>query len=484
MTSIKKKFVSGVIWEAVGRFSALGIQFIVTIVIARALLPSDFGVVGLLTVFIALGQILLDSGFSQALIQKKDASQIDLSSVYFLNMLVGIVIYFILFFASPYIADFYDIPELTSYARVLFLIIPINSFGLIQNVIIQKELDFRKTATANIVSAVLSGLIGVTLAYSGFGIWSLVAQQLSIHFIKTFLYILQRRWMPVWKINIDAVKEMFAFSMNLMFHSIVNVTMKNVYVLVIGKFFPVSQVGYYTQADKFQEISASTISEVVMKVSFPALVQKRDEPQFLKEAYVKIFNTTIFLIAPLMVLLMCIAEPLFRLLLTEKWLPAVPYFRILCLYGMMLPLLQISYNLYKLFKKGRLLLWIDSLRHLLVVTSIYFTIKYEIEYMLIGLVICTFVITIFNLYMSGNLIGLSLFRQLKSLYVYYLCSAIVALLVEGIMCFFPSFSSDFICLVIMTLLFFLIYLMLSHILKLKGYNELLLLVKPVIKRLF
>src|SRR5690554_4108117 len=467
MTSIKKKFISGVLWESVGRYSALGIQFGITILIARVLTPAEFGIIGLLTVFIALGQILLDSGFSQALIQKKDATQTDLSSVYFLNMTVGIILYFILFFISPYIALFYNLPGLTNYARVLFLIIPINSFGLIQNVIIQKELTFKKTATASIVSAIFSGIVGVTMAYSGFGVWALVGQQIALNLSKTLLYIIQRRWMPMFTISLSAIKEMFGFSVNMMFHSIVNVTMKNIYVLVIGKFYPVAQVGYYSQADKFQEISASTIAQVVMKVSFPALVHKKDEPLLLRAAYQKIFATTIFLVAPLMVLLMCIREPLFRFLLTDKWLPAVPYFQILCIYGMVIPTLQISYNLYKLFRKGSLLLVIDTSRHILVTGSIFLTISYGIEYMLYGLVVCTILMSLINLHKSGKLISFSLYHQLKSLLPYYVVSGAVGFLIYLL----PVFSSDLLTICFSSAIFIVIYLCISKWLKLEGYIE-------------
>lgn len=468
MTNIKQRFVSGVLWESIGRFSALGIQFLVTIIIARAILPSDFGTIGLLTVFIALGQILLDSGFSQALIQKKDANEIDFSSVFFLNMVVGLIIYGLLFFASPYIASFYKIPDLTLYARVLFLIIPINSLGLIQNVIIQKELDFRKTATANFTSALVSGIVGISLAYNGYGVWALVTQQLLIHTIRTLLYIIQRRWVPKMMLSYNVVKEMFSFSMNLMFHSIVNVTMKNIYVLIIGKFFPISQVGYYDQANKLQEISASTISEIVMKVSFPALVQKKDDLAFLKLAYAKIFATTIFLIAPMMVLLMCVAEPLFRFLFTDKWLPAIPYFRILCVYGMTLPMIQISYNLYKLFGRGKLLLWIDVLRHLLVVLSIMITIRSGIELMLIGLVVCTILISLLNLYLSGRLISWSIKDQLICLLPIY----VLSLGTGGIVYFFvPHFESSLIYLGSLIVAFGLLYIILARLLKLEGYSD-------------
>lgn len=479
MAGLKKKFISGVVWESVGRFSSLGIQFLVTILIARILTPEEFGVIGLLTVFIALGQILLDSGFSQALIQKKDADEVDFSSVFFLNMIVGIFLYFVLFFASPYIADFYNTPELTRYARVLFLIIPINSFGLIQNVIIQKELTFRKTATASIVSAILSGVVGVSMAYSGFGIWALVWQQITLNATKTILYILQRRWVPLFTISVKTLKEMFTFSVNLMLHSIVNTTMKNIYTLVIGKYFPMKQVGYYNQAAKFEEISSSTISSIVMKVSFPALVQQKDNPELLQRAYIKIFSTTVFLIVPIMAFLMTIAEPLFRLLLTEKWLPAVPYFRILCVYGMLLPLLQISYNLYKLFKKGALLLIMDIFRHLLMIISILVTIKFGIEYMLVGQVIVSLIIALLNLYKSGQLISITLLQQIKQLAPIYLVSFLIA----GLLFLLPSISVDLVSIAVAAIIYLSSYLLISKFLKFEGFTEMSSVFKSLISKL-
>ncbi len=480
MTSIKKKFISGVVWESVGRFSSLGIQFIVTILIARVLSPADYGTIGLLTFFIALGQIFLNSGFSQALIQKKEADENDFSTVFFLNIILGAVAYLFLYFISPYIASFYKLSDLTDYARVLFLIIPINSFGLIQNVIIQKELTFKKTATASIVSALFSGVVGIGMAYSGFGIWALVWQQISLHASKTLLYIIQRRWVPKFIISINAVKEMLAFSMNLMGHSIVNTTMKNIYTLIIGKYFSIAQVGYYNQATKFEEISSSTISGIVMNVSFPALVLRKDEPLLLRAAYSKIFSTTIFFVAPTMVFLMIVGEPLFRLLLTEKWLPAVPYLRLLCLYGMMLPLLQISYNLYKLFRKGRLLLLIDSFRHLLLIISIIITIRYGIEYMLIGQVLVTVFLSLLNLHKSGALISFTLLDQLKKILPYYITSGIVGI---GVF-LLPDFDSDLLTISFSAIVFLFLYMITSKLMKFQGYIELISIVNSVKGKFF
>lgn len=475
MSILKNKVVFGVFWETAGRFSSIGIQFAVTILIARILTPEEFGVIGLLTFFIAFGQILLDSGFSQALIQKNNTSKIDLSSVYFLNILLGIILYAFFYFTSPLIAEFYGFPDLKSYARVLFLIIPINSLGLVQNVIIQKELDFKKTSIASIVSALFSGLIGVSMAYSGYGVWALIGQQVSLHVVKTFLYIYQRRWIPIFNVSKNSILELFAFSVSLMGHSIVNVVMKNIYVLVIGKFFPVAKVGFYTQANKFQEVSASTLAQAVIKVSFPALVLRKEDPANLSLVYKKMFTTTIFFISPLMFLLMIVGEPLFRLLLTEKWLPAVPYFQILCVYGMVLPMLQISYNLYKLFRKGKLLLIIDSLRHVIVIISIFFTIEFGIGAMLLALVLCTVFMVILNLYISGGLISLSLKEQIKTYMPYYITSAIISIIVYII----PNNNSDLLTLFYKSGAFIFCYFLISKKFKLQGYIEFLKIMKKI-----
>lgn len=296
MTEIKQKLISGVVWESIGQFSSLGIQFIVTIVIARILTPADYGVIGLLTVFVAIANILLDSGFSQALIQKKDAGELEFSTVFFLNLMVGTLLYAILYVCSPYIARFYNIPDLTSYARILFLIIPVSSFGLIQNVIIQKCLQFKKSAIVSVSASLLSGLIGIWMAYAGYGIMALVIQQLSLSFIRTVLYTAFRRWKPTLKLSLAVIREMFVFSMNLMLHSLINTVMKNVYVLVIGKYYNSDEVGYYNQANRFENFSASTLTSVIMKVSFPTLVYLKDDLSRTKEAYKRIIAITCFVI--------------------------------------------------------------------------------------------------------------------------------------------------------------------------------------------
>jgi O-antigen/teichoic acid export membrane protein len=368
-------------------------------------------------------------------------------------------------------------PELKFYARVLFLIIPINSFGRIQDVVLQKELDFKKTSIANTISAIVSGLIGILMAFIGYGVWSLVGQQLSLHLLRTSLYIFQRKWKPILMVSKNSIVELFSFSLGLLIHSIFNVTMRNIHALVIGRFFPVAQVGFYTQANKFQEVSASTLAQSVIKVSFPALVLRKDEPEKLKLIYAKILVITIFLVSPLMFFLIVTGEEIFRLLLTDKWLPAVPYFQILCIYGMFLPVLQISYNIYKLFRKSRLLLIIDLIRHSMVLISIYSSINYGIEIMLALLVACTFIMVLVNLYISGDLISFSFLDQIKAYFAYYIISAILSIGVYSI----PNSSFDSLTIFYKSLIFMIGYLTFCRVFKLQGYVEFLKILKMKFK---
>lgn len=476
MTEIKQKLISGVVWESIGQFSSLGIQFIVTIVIARILTPADYGVIGLLTVFVAIANILLDSGFSQALIQKKDAGELEFSTVFFLNLMVGTLLYAILYVCSPYIARFYNIPDLTSYARILFLIIPVSSFGLIQNVIIQKCLQFKKSAIVSVSASLLSGLIGIWMAYAGYGIMALVIQQLSLSFIRTVLYTAFRRWKPTLKLSLAVIREMFVFSMNLMLHSLINTVMKNVYVLVIGKYYNSDEVGYYNQANRFENFSASTLTSVIMKVSFPTLVYLKDDLSRTKEAYKRIIAITCFVIFPLMFLLICIAKPLFLLLLTEKWLPAVPYFQLLCLYGLTLPIMQISYNVYRLYKRGKLLVILDSIRHILFLLSIIMTVKYGISVLLIGQFLVMFVMSFVNMYYSGRLIAYSVLEQIETISPYFILAGLIGVGIWMI----PVSGSNLVDICLDTILFIFGFLSLSSVFGLRAFKEITIIIRALI----
>ena len=478
MNQFKKKFISSVFWESIGRFSSLGIQFVVTLLISRFLAPNEFGLIALLTVFIAIGQIFIDSGFSQALIKKSDADEIDISSVFFFNVFFGIIVYVALYGLSPFIAELYAIPDLTLYSRILFLVIPINSLGLIQNVLLQKELKFFYLALSNILAVLLSGLVGVYMAYSNYGVWALIVQQISMNLSRTILLVIFRFWIPKLHFSLRSIRLMFPYSVNLMLHSFVNTVMKNIYTLVIGRYYNAVQVGYYNQASKFEEVSSSTIAQIIMKVSFPALAQKSGDIAAVRNIYMRIFSMTVFIVAPIMVWMIVIGESLIDLLLTEKWLPMIPLFRLLCFYGMILPLMQISYNVYKVFGQSRFLFVIDSIRHLLVILSMVLTINFSLETMLIGLIFCTYMMSMINLYYSGKILGITLVKQIANVILYYG----VAISVGCFVYFVSDFGDPFYNVLFSIVLYVLLYIGTAVVFKLKILEDIKIIINQILRR--
>ena len=250
LSSLKQKTISGVLWSCVERFSVQGIQFVIMVII---LLPSDYGMIGMLAIFIAIAQTLIDSGFSNALIQKKDRSEIDYSTVFYFNIVVGIILYFILFFSSPLIARFYNTPELTGLTRVLALNLFINSLAVVQRAILSIKIDFKTQAKASCSAAIISGIVGIVMAYTGFGVWSLAVQTVLNAFVNTVLLWIFSKWIPLKVFSFESFKKLFAFGSKLLASGLLDTIYRNIYTIVIGKKFASTDLGYFTRADQFAQ---------------------------------------------------------------------------------------------------------------------------------------------------------------------------------------------------------------------------------------
>ena len=253
LSSLKQKTISGVLWSCVERFSVQGIQFVIMVIMARILLPSDYGMIGMLAIFIAIAQTLIDSGFSNALIQKKDRSEIDYSTVFYFNIAVGIVLYFILFFSSPLIARFYNTPELTGLTRVLALNLFINSLAVVQRAILSIKIDFKTQAKASFSAAIISGIVGIVMAYTGFGVWSLAVQTVLNAFVNTVLLWIFSKWIPLKVFSFESFKKLFTFGSKLLASGLLDTIYRNIYTIVIGKKFASTDLGYFTRADQFAQ---------------------------------------------------------------------------------------------------------------------------------------------------------------------------------------------------------------------------------------
>jgi O-antigen/teichoic acid export membrane protein len=409
--TLKKQALSGTFWTFIQTFGTQLITFGVSIILSRLLLPSEFGVIAMLSVFIALGGVFINSGLPQSLIRTVSANEEDYSTVFYFNVVVSIVVYGLIYFSAPYIAMFYNLDQLESIVQVYSITFVINALSAIQITRLSKVLDFKTQMLVSIPSLLLSSAVGVIMALMGYGVWSLVWSAIMQSLITTILFWYRCRWIPLWSFNIDKFKYHFNFGLKLLFSGILDILFTNAYTIIIGKYFAVSQVGFYNRANSLQMLPASTLNSIVANVSYPLFASIQNDEVRLKSVYKKIMQMVIFLVAPTLVFMAVLAEPLFRFLFTEKWLPAVPYFQILCFNGILYPIH--SYNLQILNVKGRsdLFLRLEIFKKVITIVVIIISFQFGIFGLLYGSVFTSIVAFFINTHYSGKFLNYSAYEQ-------------------------------------------------------------------------
>ncbi|MFT6842893.1 MAG: teichuronic acid exporter, partial [Psychroserpens sp.] len=338
MSSLKQKTVSGLLWSFIDNFSKLGLTFVIGIILARLLDPREFGLIGMITIFIALSQSLVDSGFTQALIRKKDCTQADYSTVFYFNLFVGIILYTVLFFYAGAISRFFDEPQLLLIVQVVGLSIIVNAFTIVQRARLIKAINFKLQTKISIIASMSSGIIGIMMAYSGYGVWSLVFKTLLGFTITSLLLWIWNKWKPSFEFSRNSFKEMFSFGYKLLTSGLIDTAYRNIYLLVIGKYFSAAELGFYTRADQFSNLPSQNITSVIQRVSYPVLAEIQHDIPRLKTAYQKIIKSTMLITFVSMIILAVVAKPLVLTLIGEKWLPSVIYLQLLSFGGMLYPL--------------------------------------------------------------------------------------------------------------------------------------------------
>lgn len=382
---------------------------------ARVLLPSDYGMIGMLAIFMAIAQVLIDSGFSNALIRKTDRSEVDYSTVFYFNILVGAVLYSVLFFSAPLIARFYNTPELTALTRVVALNLFINSLAVVQRAVLTIRLDFKTQAKATFTAALLSGGIGVGMAYSGWGVWSLAVQTVLNALFVTLLLGILSKWKPACVFSVRSFKEMFSFGSKLLASGLLEVIYQNIYTLVIGKKFASADLGYYTRADQFAQFPSSNLTGVLQRVTFPVLSEIRHDKERLSLVYLKFLRLSAFIIFPLMTGLAAVSHPFITCLLTGKWSFAALLLQILCFSYMWYPIHAINLNLLQVEGRSDLFLKLEVYKKILGVAVLGVTIPLGLEAMCWGTVFSSLLGLGINTFYTGRLIRVGLLKQLKEL---------------------------------------------------------------------
>jgi teichuronic acid exporter len=413
--SLKQKTVSGLMWSFAENLANQGTNFIIGIVLARLLVPRDFGLVGMLTIFIAVSQSFIDSGFSQALIRKKECSQADYSTVFYFNLLVGIFFYAVLFVSAGAISDFFREPQLTPLVRVLGLNLIISALSLIQVTQLTQRIDFKLQTRITVLFSIGSGLLSIWMALNGFGVWSLVAKSLSQYALQAFFLWIWNGWRPSRLFDKKSFREMFAFGSKLLVSGLIDTVFKNVYYLVIGKYFQAVELGYYTRADQFQNLPSQNITGVIQRVSYPVLASIRDDAAMFKSAYKKLIKSSMLLSFVLMFGLAAVAKPLVVTLIGAKWLPCVIYLQLLCFVGVLYPLHALNLNMLKLQGRSDLVLHLEVIKKAIFVPMIVIGVLLGIKALILGMLLGSISAYFINSFWSGKLIGYSSWEQLRDI---------------------------------------------------------------------
>lgn len=470
MASLKEKTVKGVFWSSVDRFSSQGIQFIFSILIARLLLPSDYGTVAMLNIFLAISQTFIDSGFGTALIRKIDRTEEDFSTVFYFNIAAALAFYGILWFTAPYIADFYDIPLLKDITRVVALTLVFGSFSGIQSAKLSIAIDFRSRAIISITVTLVTGALGLWMAYSGYGVWALVMQSVVSSLLRTILLWAFVRWMPKLVFSWKSFKELFSFGSKLLASGLLDTAYNNIYTLVIGKVFSSSALGVYSRADSLAQYPSSNITSVLQGVTFPVLSSIQNEPGRLASAYKKFIRLSAFVVFPLMIGLSAVADPLIRLVLTDKWEGAIYLLQIICFAMMWYPVHAINLNLLQVEGRSDYFLKLEVIKKIQGVIVLCITIPLGLVAMCYGRVVSSVLSLAYNTYYTKKLIGYGFGSQMKDLLPVLLHSLVMGVIVWLIVHFLPSLWLKLMVGVVAGIVY---YLAGAYIMRFDELNELL-----------
>ncbi|MCX6267615.1 MAG: lipopolysaccharide biosynthesis protein [Bacteroidetes bacterium] len=473
MSTLKTKTLRGLFWSFLDSFGAYFIRFGFSVAIARTLAPSDYGLMGMIIIFIAIGNILSESGFGMALIQKKNTTNSDFSTIFYFNLIVSIVIYGVLFYAASAIADFYKEPVLTDVIRVSALTIVIGALSNIQTVILSKELNFKKQTYISLCSTVVSGTTGVIIAYNGFAIWALVFQTLSGTAVRLILLTLAVKWRPSLVFSWSSFIQLYKYGYKIFLQGATDVVFTKIYFPLIGKTFSTLQLGYYTNATSFSEILVKQTTIAYGRVLFPAIVTIKDDRERLNRSYSTVFKLLSFIMIPISVISIVSAPAFVDFFLTKKWLPAVPYMQLFLIEGFFFSLYMLNQNTFNATGASGLSLKVDIGKKLLTFLSLFIAIGYGIKALILGQIISSFVIFIFSLLVVQSKININmrplLFEYFKltmiSLFLVFIDYFILQKNIEG----------SGILLLVKVIILSMAYLLAAYILKIQALNDVMLL---------
>lgn len=431
---LKEKAISGVKWNAIGRFSTQGVNFVIGLILARLLSPSDYGVVGMVGIFFAIAQTFIDSGFGSALIRKNDCTDEDYSTAFYFNIIVGLVCCVLLSVASPLIANFFETPILKDLIKVMSLNMLISSFAIVHGTKLTHSVDFKSQSLVNLVTALIAGVSGLLMAYKGLGVWSLVLQNLVASALRVVLLIAITRWLPSKVFSKESFKYLFGFGSKILTASLLHTIYANMTTMIIGKFYSAKDLGYYSRGESLATYPSTNITGILQSVTYPVLSKIQDDDEQLIRAYRKLISMTSMVIFFGMFLLAALAKPLIVTLLTDKWLDAVIYLQVFCFAYMFDHICVLNLNILYVKGYSNLVLKLEVIKKTISISMIIAAVPLGVLAICVARALYAQVAVIINTYYTGQLFDLGYIKQVKDFSHYLVCSLIAA---------FPAFLVSF-----------------------------------------
>ena len=480
--NLKQKAVSGMIWTALQRYSTMLIHFISGIILARLLTPYDYGCIGMLSIFMVLSEAFIDGGFGSALIQKKRPTQEDYSTIFFFNIGMSVLLYAVLYVSAPAIARFYDIPLLCDVLRVQGIILFIYAFNIIQKNQLRKKLNFKVLSIVTITTSIIALIVTIFMAYNGFGVWSLVTQNIITVAIPALAFWFYIKWRPIWIFSINSFKELFGFGFYMFLTHLINQFGQQIQGLLIGKVYNPATMGYYSKAHGTEKLASTSISSVMMQVTYPLYAEVQDDKKQLANIIKRITMTISYIIFPLMFILLLCAKPIFLLLYSDRWLPSVPYFQVLCIAGLAFCLQSVNNNAIAAVGKSKaMFVWTVVKRSVGIVLLVGGLLLFGMKGLLVAVVISTWFSYFVNICQVSKYVGYKWSTQLLNILPVTAASIVSAVVAYGMGELFhlPVYLDG----IAKFAVYLTVYLAWTFIFKPEAYTYFLTIIEPVLNKL-
>ena len=425
--SLKHKTVKGLGWSALDNAARYGMQFVIGIVLARLLSPDDYGLLGLVSIFTVVCTALVNGGFTTALIRKKDATEDDYNTAFICNLGMSLLLYTAIFFCAPLIADFFGRYELVALVRVSSLGLIIGALAMVQQTRLTKRIDFKTQTKITLVASAISGVVGIGMAVAGLGVWALVVQQLASHALRTIQLYIYNRWLPRLQFSSDSFRELFGFGWKMMVSALLDAVWKELYQVVVGKFYNPATLGQYTRGQHYAKLFSQNLTSVVQRVTYPVLSSIQDEPERMVSAYRRIIRTSMFITAISLFALGAISEPLIYCMIGPKWHEASTYLPLICLSSTLYPLHAINLNMLQVQGRSDLFLGLEVIKKVIALAPLFIGAFVGIIPMLWTNIAVGIIAFFLNSYYSGRLIGYSSWMQLRDIAPSYANATFIAL---------------------------------------------------------